>query len=131
MGMSLTVKLTAALWAALTDINADHRQSKLQYPTTSFHDQVIATSMLPPDTAACGTPNSHPIVHEKEEKKIWPCCSKKKKMMLMREAKAQAQQPSPRLLSPCTVVPSVRVVVSTVPAACPLRPLDAQFWLTL
>ena len=68
MGMSPTVKLTAALWAALTDITADHRQSKLHYQT-SFHDQVLATSILPPGTAAWGTPNPHPIVHKKEAKK--------------------------------------------------------------
>ena len=97
--MSLIVRFTAALWAALTNINADHQQSKLRLINNLLPHSVIATSMLPPGTAACSTPTTHPIVHEKEKKRY---IYKKKNVTLLltkkkKKARAQAQQPSPRL----------------------------------
>ena len=114
--------------------------------TTFVHTQVIATSILHPGTAACGTPKPTHCTRERGQNK--------KKMM--RGARAQAQQPSPRLprflfhllslgfrhnslarflydtlFHPVQLSHRLRVVVSPVSAACPLRPLDTQFWLTL
>ena len=121
--------------------------------TTSFHTHVIATSMLPPGTAACGTPKIHPIVHEKEAKKNGSRCCLKKKwgergprhnslvlaflVYLFHLLSLGLRHNSPArflydtLSHPIQLSHRLRVVVSPVPAACPLRPLDTQIWLTL
>ena len=117
--------------------------------TTSCHIHVPATSMLPPGTAACGTPNTPPH------------CTRKKKVLLLLKKKwgkwglrhnslvhaflvylfhllsLGLRHNSPArflfgtLSHPIQLSHRLRVVVSPIPAACPLRPLDTQFSLTL
>ena len=126
--------------------------------TTSVHTQVIATSMLPPGTA-CGTPKPTPLYTRKKpkkKKKMSRCCFIKKEkkwwgerglrhnslvlaflVYLFHLLSLGLRHNSPArflydtLSHPIQLSHRLRVVVSPVPAACPLRPLDTQFWLTL
>ena len=156
--MSLIVRFTAALWAALTNINADHRQSKLRLINNLLpHSRHCNINVAPWHSSLRHTQNPPHCTRERGKKK--EKIKKNVSLLLekkMRGARAQAQQPSPRLprlpvspsfawaqaqqparflydtLShPIQLSHRLRVVVSPVPAACPLRPLDTQFWLTL
>ena len=153
--MSLIVRFTAALWAALTNINADHRQSKLRLinnllPFTSLQHQCCPLAQQP-----AAHPKPTPLYtrkRQKKTKKLSRCCLKKKwgerglrhnspvlafLVYLFHLLSLGLRHNSPArflydtLSHPIQLSHRLRVVVSPVPAACPLRPLDTQFWLTL
>ena len=150
--MSLIVRFTAALWAALTNINADHRQSKLRLINNLLPFTSLQHQCCPLAQQLAAHPKPTPLyTRKRQKKKVVTLLLKKKNEgsegsgttahprlsrlpVSSSFAWAQAQQPSPLFawysVSPYTVVHRLRVVVSPVPAACPLRPLDTQFWLT-
>ena len=152
--MSLIVRVTAALWAALTNINADHRQSKLQLINNLLpHSRHCNINVAPWHSSLRHTQHSTPLYTRKRQKKMSRCCLKKKwwgewglrhnslvlafLVYLFHLLSLGLRHNSPArflydtLSHPIQLSHKLRVVVSPVPAACLLRPLDIQFLLTL
>ena len=154
--MSLIVRFTAALWAALTNINADHRQSKLRLINNLLpHSRYCNINVAPWHSSLRHTQHSTPLYTRKRQKKksVSPLLEKKINegsegsghnslvlaflVYLFHLLSLGLRHNSPArflydtLSHPIQLSHRLRVVVSPVPAACPLRPLDTQFLLTL
>ena len=91
--MSLIVRFTAALWAALTNINADHQQSKLRLINNLLpHSRHCNINVALWHSSLRHTHNPPHCTRERGKKNVTLLLKKK-----MKGARAQAQQPSPRL----------------------------------